>query len=266
MLRRHRGVVFKPLRILRQHLHAVRHFKIVDLHDGFVSTPVAQRVVVHLYKTVDVVNIAFGGFHPGNVVLIPFFQIAAAVVCCEQLQGLALRFVFGHAGCQFQPFDHLFDGAAVQAPGKPGLLLELAFGILHQAGIETKGNRVFTSSSFEFGIVGFDFLLGNAGAVKIDRRGSNHIHLGVLIDFFSVHFRIKHRHQHFFRQAMAYFLEHRFKPGAREGWNKLVVGVVVVNAVGEKHVFSVLHKLLPFSGFLVAFVIFDRSFQRLAHG
>jgi hypothetical protein len=59
----------------RNDFHLGRHIEILDLHYALLRTAVTQRIVIDFDKAVDVIDVALCSLQPGNVVIVPGFEL-----------------------------------------------------------------------------------------------------------------------------------------------------------------------------------------------
>ena len=270
----HGRMVLEPLGVVGNDLRAVAGLLVHEVDVAFPRRLAPQRIAVILDEAVDEVDVRHGVLHPADVVTVELFQIARLIIADER-RDVALLRLLGHGLRLLEPIDDLLDGRRIHAAHLPDPLVDaVRLLLLHQLRIESVGDRLGIAR-IGIGHVGVELLgLGLAHvAVIVARRGPQQVVAGLLVQPRLVHFGIEDRD--------AYRPDHVVQltetlHGNRlanveeillgEFGHELVVRIVVVDAVGEPHLFQVLLQRLPFGRRAVAGIILIDCFQRAAHG
>ena len=247
-------MVFEPLGAVHQGGHPGACVEVLDLHDRLVTARVPQRVVVHLHKSIDVVDVALGVLHPIDVVQAPLFEVTRLVICHEVAKRSSLLVVLRILDGLVQPFDDFCDALAVEAIELVNILNHIAFRVLFKAAVQAVFNGaavVLVRNGFE---VRFGLFRGHVRRIEV-HRGTFHEALGaVLFHLFGLHRWIEDDGPQFRVQAVASLCEQMVHVSLAEAGLVLGVGVVVVDAVGKPNALQVHLKCLPSHRVAVAFV------------
>ena len=252
----HEGhVVFEPLRAVHERRHAGTRVEVLDLHDGFVAAGVAEGVVVHLHKPVDVVDIPFRVLHPVDVVQAPLLEVSRLVVGHEVPQRRGLLVVFRVLNGFVQPFDDLGNAFAVEAVQLVDVFKHLSFSVLFETAVQPilHGAAVFfVRNGLE---VRLGLLRGHVGCVEVHGRTFHKAFGAVLFHLLGFHRRVKHDAAQFSVQRVPCLGKQVVHVRFTETRLVLGVGVVVMDAVGEPDALEVHLKFLPTDGVAVPFVV-----------
>ena len=199
-------------------------------------------------------------------------QVAGFVIVDEGCDGRLLR-LLGNALRLLQPVNDLLDRRRIHTAYFPHPLADRSVLILHELRIQSVGDR------FGIGRIGhatvelFHFGLRHAFVIVVG--GSRHQILTFgLIELGLIEFGIENRLADHSPQRIELIAElldgdrlgNREEILLRKFGYELVVGIVVMNSVGEPHFFEVLLQRFPFGRRPVTVVILINHLQRAAHG
>ena len=272
VLRVHGRVVLEPLRIRRNRLRAVAGRRIHEVHDRLPRSLEAQRIAVGLDEAVHEIDVRDRIPNPTDVIAVELLQVAAPVVG-DQCREVRLLRLLRHRFGLFQPVDDPLDGRRIHAADLPRPLDEFPGVVLHQLAVQPVGDR--------FGVPGvggrhprveaLGLRLRNAPVV-VARRGEQQVVARPLVQPRGVGRRVEdrpaHRGDHRLQVAEPLHgdrLAKFQKIALRELRRELVVRIVVVDAVGEPHLFQILLQSLPFGRRAVPGVVFVNHFKGPAH-
>ena len=102
-------MVLEPLGIGGNEFRAAGCLKILDFNDTLPSRLAAERVFVILDESVNQIDGAFFGLHPGHIEVVPGLQIPGLVVFDQQRKVSLLGLILGILSSLFQFFS-LFTG------------------------------------------------------------------------------------------------------------------------------------------------------------
>ena len=260
-------VVFEPLGVLGDDPRAAAGRRVDEVDVGLPRSLVPQRIAVGLDESVDEVDVRHRVLQPEDVVAVELFQVARAVVVDQGGEGLLLR-LGRYVACLFEPVDDAFDRGRVHASDLPRAFVETSrLLLLDQLRVQTVGDGagVACIGCGHRGVELFGLVLAHVAVIVAGRR-PEHIGAGCLIEPRGVDRRVE--------DDLAEKIEirrkaiHAYRCGrlAEEGFRKLgaelVVGIVVVDAVGEPHFFEVFFERFPLVGRAVSFIIKVERFER----
>ena len=259
----HGGVVLEPLGVRTQGLGAARGLEVLDIDIALPGALASQRVVVVLDESVDEVHGAEGVLHPFDVELVPLAEVAGAVVFHEEAQGADLDVVLGHfAGLQEFVAD-LLERGGIDAADLPGKFADDPVLTLDDLGVEAVGDGTGILRVHDAGVVFLHLVTGDAVIEVHGRQGDDvagrfrgaalGISSGVVDDVHQV------------RIVDADRLQQLREIGSGAGREDLVLGVVVVHAVGEEDTFGVNRKGFKVSALAVALIVFQDILHGVAH-
>ena len=165
-----RHVVLEPLRIVHHHCHSLRGFKILDLNHSFIASCIAQRVVVDLHKSVDVINIALGIPDPIDVVQAPLFEVSSPIIVNQMTERCRLLFIFGVSLSPLKPVANLLEGFAIKTAHLVNLFNNGSILGLDQTAVQSFFHRIVSVQLISVE-VSLSLLCGHIWSVKIDRTG-----------------------------------------------------------------------------------------------
>ena len=259
-----RRVVLEPLSIAADGLGTLRSFAVAVVHDALPGSLAAEGIVIVLDEAVDEVHVAVRVGHPADVVLVPHAQVARLVVFDELVDVFLLQVVLSvDAGC-FQMTDDHLEGRAVDTAHLPGLLHDLAV-FLHDLAVEAIADGVRVGRVFHLRIEVVDFFGVNV-IIKVHGRSLYEVFLRALILQRGVQVRIE---DHILEEDYAlglrtHGLHQALQIGFGAAGDDLVVGIVVMDAVAEKHAFGVDQEVLPLLALAFAFVVLEDVLEDMA--
>ena len=255
-------MVLEPLRVRAQGLGAAGGVEVLDVDIPLPGALAAERVVVVLDEPVDEVHGAEGVLHPLDVELVPLAEVAGAVVVHQQAQGAGLDVVLGHfAGFQELVAD-LFEGGGVDAAHLPGQFPDDAVRALDDLRVEAVGDGAVVLRVHDPGVVPLHLVAGDA-VIEV-HGGELHDVAGSLRGAaLGISFRIVDDVQEVVVVDADRFQQLR-EIGLRAGREEFVLGIVVVDAVGEEQTLGIDCKGFEISALAVAFVVLQDVLHRVA--
>ena len=259
----HRGMILEPLRVGAQRLGAGRCHGILEVHVAFPGTLPPERIVVVFDESVDEIHLPEGILHPFNIEGIPGAEIAGAVIFHQQAEGPGLDLILGDSLGFLQLLADLLDGRSIDAADLPGQLHNLAL-FLDNLGIEAIRNGMRVLRLHNPGIIALHLGAGDA-VVEIDGRELDNvagslgrtplrIDGGVVDDVQQALIRLPDR------------LHQRGEIFASAFREELILGIVVMNAVGEEQPFGIIGEPEEFLAFPVALIPHENRLYGMADG
>ncbi len=128
-------IILKPLSIITYNLCPFGCLKIFEVHNSLPCSLHSQRIIVILNKSVNKVNLAIGVLNPCNIILIPYIEIACAVILNQFCYITPLSIVFGNSRSFFKMLNNFFNSRSVKPANSVNLLLNLAVN-LYKSGVK----------------------------------------------------------------------------------------------------------------------------------
>ena len=268
----YRRMILEPLRILGDNLRTATGLLVHEVDQRLPRRLASQRIAVIFDKSVHEIDVGYGIPHPQDVITVEIVQVAGFVIVDEGCDGRLLR-LLGNALRLLQPVNDLLNRRRIHTAYFPHPLADRSVLILHELRIQSVGDR------FGIGRIGHAtvelFHFGLCHAFVIVVGGSGHQILTFsLIELSLIKFGVENRladHSPQRIELVAELLDgdrlgNREEILLRKFGYELVVGIVVMNSVGEPHFFEVFLQRFPFGRRTVTVVILINHLQRAAHG
>ena len=200
----HRGMVFKPLRILADQTSTLCCLSILILNNPLPRAFQSQGVTINFYEAIDEINLSFLLFQPLNRILVKVFKVARLIILYQNGYNLLLLFVFSILRSLRQPMDDLTDFIAIHAICLIDKLCQLPV-LLGQLRIKSIGNRTSISLHLHAIIKTFNLTLRNT-FIEVTGRRLDEVYAFSLVNTLWQIVSIKDNRQNFIQQIVLFFL------------------------------------------------------------
>ena len=231
-------MVFKPLSVGGDELGTLGSRKVFEVNHGFPGAGDAERVGIGLREAVDVVHAAVEVFDPGDAVLVEGLEVTCLVEGDHLLDGEFLSVVFCIFERLFEPEDNMLEGFGIEPADFIDALLDLAVVVLHELGVQTDPLG-FGAVVFMQGVPFLRLRLGHTLAVVVAGGAENEIHTVLRGRALGHDSRVEHHRDDLLVIGDTGFCTGVDEPLLGELRQELILGIMVVNTVGEPDAFEV---------------------------
>ena len=170
---------------------------VLEVDDACPGAGHAERVAVAFDEAVDEVDLRSGVFGPCYRVVVECLKRACGVVFDEFFDNVALSVVFGVRFRFFEIFHDFLYSCGVEPADSVDLFGHFPVFVFDEAAVESVGNRGEVGAVFQCSVVGFHFVLCQAGSVEVACRCGHEVGVVGLVDALGEVGRVEHHFHEF---------------------------------------------------------------------